>query len=460
MKANESGNPFGDDYSRLRGDPPAENEHAAARQQVKHLEKLAADPDYLNGFVRRIQARRADTAVVQLEPVRSERGATVFVARASFLAERKVVDINSDLLRDKFGLTVVDTDPRSPLVRLERIPAEQIKNVDGSTPELADELRRNRIPVALNHIVPLGVIMKAEGGPEPTTRRRGFPAVVYPTRGPAPVVAVIDTGISVEQRSDGYLDQLVHADNIDQLDAFPPPHDGFLDAAAGHGTFTAGVVQQVAPTAQLRIYRVADSDGACTDDDVATGIRRAAAEGARIINLSLGTSTVDDQPPPAMLAAIADVISDDPGILIVAAAGNDGDTVPVWPAALAPTGPGPTFANVVSVAGLDPASAPSTWSSHGDWVRCSTIGEGVVSTYVIGTEDGPLINDPDPDTYGPDSWAIWTGSSFAAPQIAGAVARLCHEQGSAPLDALDDLLNGTPDDAPGWGHRVTVLPGT
>jgi hypothetical protein len=239
----------------------------------------------------------------------------------------------------------------------------------------------------------------------------------------------------------------------DRLDEFPP--DGLLDAGAGHGSFVAGVIQQVAPTARIQVHKVMDSDGITTDTELAAGLRRAAAAGAKIINMSLGTETVDDVAPPALREAVEELHA--AGVLVVCAAGNSADREPVWPAALADE-----FDNVVAVAALDGKGEPASWSSRGDWVTCSTIGEGVVSTYVIGTEDGQLIDDPDPDTYGPDSWACWTGTSFAAPQVTGALVRLMCEDPAldTPVKALRALQQrgSTLDKDYGWSVRI--LPGT
>jgi hypothetical protein len=132
---------------------------------------------------------------------------------------------------------------------------------------------------------------------------------------------------------------------------------------------------------------------------------------------------------------------------IVAAAGNYGDTTPCWPAA---------FRRVVSVAALGPDMLPSQWSSRGFSVTCSTIGQGVRSTFVEGRESALI--DPVPQTFGPDAWALWSGTSFAAPQITGALA-LLHEQYGYPLrDALRVLLAaGRP--VPQFGQALRILPG-
>ena len=174
-----------------------------------------------------------------------------------------------------------------------------------------------------------------------------------------------------------------------------------------------------------------DSDGIGSDVTVACWMIQAVLDGNQIINLSLGCQTEDDFPPVAMRAAL------DSGsgrraedVLIVAAAGNYGDTRPCWPGA---------FRGVVSVAGLAPDMLPALWSSRGFWVTCSTIGQGLCSTFVDGTESPLITLSPVPPglphaavTFtGDPPWAYWSGTSFAAPQITGAVANLYPGPGSA-----------------------------
>jgi hypothetical protein len=311
-----------------------------------------------------------------------------------------------------------------------------------------------------NYLATMAAVGKGIGGPEPTPppppppgpkTLAALPAPSAPASGGGDTVrvAVIDTGIPRRKRPDGWLDDVPRTDdNIDVLDILPAGPDGLLDYQAGHGTFVAGIIKRVAPQAEIRMYRAADTDGFATDHDIADAILRAHDQGAHIINLSLGVRTLDDQPPPATAEAIAKVLAESGNqTVIVAAAGNYGDHTKVWPAAL----PG-----VESVAGLTANLMPSTWSNFGADVRFSTVAEGIRSTYVPGAES-PVF-DPAPDEFGADAWAVWSGTSFAAPQVAGALARISYEEGVAPRAAADKLdAFGKPID--GFGKAMRILQG-
>ncbi len=179
---------------------------------------------------------------------------------------------------------------------------------------------------------------------------------------------------------------------------------------------------------------------------------QAVQEGAQILNLSLGMETLDDQPPAALAVAL-ELIRDleaaaQREVVVVAAAGNYGHDRPCWPGA---------FDDVTGVAALTQSLAPADWSSRGSWVDCSTIGEGVRSTYVQGTES--LLIDPEPDTFGPDSWALSSGTSFCAPQVAAATALIAQEEGVGVREACRRLLTGLPA-VPGYGGAIEILPRT
>ena len=140
-------------------------------------------------------------------------------------------------------------------------------------------------------------------------------------------------------------------------------------------------------------------------------------------------------------------------MVIVAAASNYGDTRPCWPAA---------FHDVVAVAGLEPALAPARWSSRGIWVDCSTIGQGLVLTFVEGTES-PVVTPPAaaqrPQFRGNPPWAAWSGTSFAAPQITGRLAAgYLPDRKNSLRDVLAALL-GTGQPRPNFGQAIKILPG-
>jgi hypothetical protein len=348
---------------------------------------------------------------------------------------------------DALGMQMSEVDCAELRGRVLRLTHEEMGARDLSN--LARVLRRRGFTASVSNIAPTAPIGKAIGGPLPTPS----PGPYLPGSSPGTPakVAIIDTGIAAESRADGWLRDIPRAGNIDPLDSLPlPAGDGYLDFDAGHGTFVAGIVQHVAPDAEIEVYRAIGSDGIAPEVAVACEMIQAVKDGAHILNLSLGCQTQDNVPPIAIRAAL-DVIGElerEQGhkVLIVAAAGNYADTTPCWPGA---------FRRVVSVAALASDLHPAHWSSRGFWVTCSTIGQGLQSTYVEGRQS-PLV-DQVPHDFGPDAWAVWSGTSFAAPQLTGALARL--HDASEPLgDTLRRLLAaGRP--IPDFGQSLKILPG-
>ncbi len=80
---------------------------------------------------------------------------------------------------------------------------------------------------------------------------------------PPVTVAVLDTGVAAHPwfAHRPWFAQVTD----DQFEVLDANHDGRLDSVAGHGTFVAGVVQQHAPSARLRIRRVLHTDGICDE---------------------------------------------------------------------------------------------------------------------------------------------------------------------------------------------------
>lgn len=319
----------------------------------------------------------------------------------------------------------------------------------------ASALQERGVRVSFNFVPPMAVVIKSQGGPEPAAR--SWPPHP-PAEGACTVrVAIVDTGVTDQPRSDGWLYGLARPGTVDPLYENPsaPADERRLDAAGGHGTSVAGLVQHEAPTVTLSMRAAVPPDGSALESDIACAMVAAVTEGFEagqdvVLNLSLGTTTTDDEPPIALQAAV-DLIEElaaeyGRDVLIVAAAGNYGDDRPVWPAALR---------GVVAVGALTQQLEPAPWSSRGPWVDCSVLGDGVLTIYVEGTED-PFF-DTEPDTFGPDSFALQFGTSFAAPQVAGRVAHVAQEDKVSLRHALARVLAGAAR-KPDFGRVLAVQP--
>jgi len=253
-------------------------------------------------------------------------------------------------------------------------------------------------------------------------------------------VAALDTGIPVdlaELHPELFARIFSEGDDIDVLFS----SGDLLDHEGGHGTFVSGILMQLAPWLTVDPEKVLDSAGVGDDTTVTLGLARA---NCRLVNASLGGYTHDDMPPPALEAFLA---TRDPESVIVAAAGNNAQSRPFWPAA---------FKHVVAVGAVDtrsgaPAIAP--FSNYGSWVDCCAPGVEIRSTYVKGEwrldapgDDGSLEQ--------LNGWACWSGTSFAAPHVTAAIAR--HMQGTplTPRQAAHAVLAHATEWVPGVGVLI------
>lgn len=459
-----AGAPFGTEYQRGAGvEQPEDRLRQRVSRQVYELVQRRNDPVLRRQAETTLRSKRARLNMPEFVvlPDPDGRGDTFHIPGEIIVTTRTWRDEGARAYLTARGLVEADElgcdDLTGELVRL--VSSAGTQDLD----DTVTELRMRGFAASLTHMAPLArPVVKGLGGPALGPSLEPFEQ--YPKYGnggeaPAPVVAVIDTGITSQSRSDGWLESIertpdhpsVHggATNVDPLDALPAA-DNYLDYAAGHGTFVAGIIQQVAPGAKIMMYRALQSDGVGTELEVACAMIRAVKDGAQIINLSLGCQTRFDSPSLPIAAAL-DVIARHekvPGeTVIIASAGNYGDSRPTWPAA---------FRRVVSVGGLAPDLRPTAWSSRGFWVDCATVGEGVLSTFVEGSESYEFT--PHPDDFGPDSFARWSGTSFSAPQVAGAAARLVQERGITPRQALAVLIDAG-DPVPDFGQALSILPG-
>ncbi|HEX2849052.1 MAG TPA: S8 family serine peptidase [Acidimicrobiales bacterium] len=248
-----------------------------------------------------------------------------------------------------------------------------------------------------------------------------------PEGGRAPRVVVLDTGLA----AGALRPACVGAVSCAAGDCDEPDEDGdhLLDPAAGHGTFIAGLIALLAPGCDLTVERVLTTFG---DGDEVTIARAIAAldPDTDILNLSFGGYAMERMD---VLAAAIRIVQKR-ATVVVASAGNDATCRPAYPAAL----PG-----VIGVGAVGP-DGPARFSNYGPWVRACAPGVDLVSAFFTvfdGAGTAPA-GTADPDRF--REWACWSGTSFAAPVVAAALAREMRLTGVGAADAVARVV-----DAPG-----------
>lgn len=257
-------------------------------------------------------------------------------------------------------------------------------------------------------------------------------------------IAILDTGYAQTFKPSGLPD-----DDFDPRGWDNPSEDGdqYLDPAAGHGTFIAGVIEQIAPGCKLEVHEVLSTYGHGDEDEIGKELLalldRPKKERPQIVNLSFGGYTIVGM--EFLAEAVAKLQRE--GIIVVASAGNEATCVPTFPAAL----PG-----VVSVGALDQDGWPAEYTNYGRWVRACTVGTDVVSIFFEGFNGAePSVGGVDIDDF-KEGWARWSGTSFAAPRVAAALA-LELADGKTAAQAVKNLIdNDQADKRPMLG--TVVLP--
>ncbi|HSK96296.1 MAG TPA: S8 family serine peptidase [Euzebyales bacterium] len=276
----------------------------------------------------------------------------------------------------------------TPAQRAELAADDRVRSVDADVPIRADE-----------------ITVRDPAWPE-QRGLRGIRAdeVWSHTTGDADVViAVVDTGVDPANRD--LAGRLVDGHDFVNDDGDPRDDNGHGTAVAtiaGAASDTFGVAG-VCWRCRIMPVKVLDADGKGFLSDATLGIAWAVEHGADIVNVSLGAGGS----MPALDTALQ--LAEEAGVLVVASAGNAGNTVRQWPAA---------DPRVLAVAGVDAQDERAPFSSYGDWVDVAA----------------PGCN---PAGWLDNAVTTFCGTSSAAPLVSGAAALLSagRERAGAEIEA-------------------------
>lgn len=191
----------------------------------------------------------------------------------------------------------------------------------------------------------------------------------------------------------------------------------------GHGTHVAGTIAAydnsqgvvgVYPGVDLHIVKIFDDNGTWTyASDIVGAIDQCKSAGANVVNMSLGGAGSSSAENAAMQG-----FADD-GILLVAAAGNDGNSSQSYPA---------SYDAVMSVAAVDSNANHASYSQYNSAVEIAGPGSSVYSTYPTNT------------------YATLSGTSMATPHVVGAAALVWSYFPQCSNTQIRSALNATAQD--------------
>jgi Subtilase family len=233
--------------------------------------------------------------------------------------------------------------------------------------------------------------------------------------GAAVTVAVVDTGVNA---------------SIGELSGSVLPGYNAIDGSAnaaddfGHGTEVASLIAGhgnnglgsagVCWSCKILPVKALGSNGSGSSSNIARGITWAADHGAKVINLSLGGG-YDATEGNAVAYARGK------GAVVVASAGNNGNTTTMYPAG---------FPGVISVAASDAGDNRYSFSTYGGWVQVAAPGCVIAETMS-------------------SSFGWFCGTSAAAPMVSGIAALAFSDVPSATGEQVTQAIIHTTDPVPG-----------
>ena len=253
--------------------------------------------------------------------------------------------------------------------------------------------------------------------------------------GAGAVVAILDTGVDATHPdlAGQVIGERNFSESADTLDRFG--HGTHVaSTAVGTGAASGGRFRGVAPEAKLLSGKVLDDYGFGQMSDVIAGMEWAVEEGADVVNLSLSSEPTDGSDPAALAV---DRLTEESGTLFVTSAGNDG--------------PGPE--TVASPATADAALAVGAVDGEDVLAPFSSRGPRVVDGAIKPEITAPGVEitaarSTTADDGGGEAYVSMSGTSMAAPHVAGAAAILAGQHPDWSAAQLRAVLMSTAAPAP------------
>src|SRR5437016_809992 len=221
--------------------------------------------------------------------------------------------------------------------------------------------------------------------------------------------------VDTQNQQPGYVQQSTAA-VLDQSTA--AVLDGGPYTAFGHGTMTTGLVHLVAPNARILPLKAFSSNGVGYLSNIVAALYYAVQHHANVVNMSFDLAS--SSPSLTQAAAYANKA----GVVLVAAAGNESTSTPVYPAAL-----NNYVVGIASTTNWDSRSSFSNFGATDVWIAAP--GENIVSTFPGGT------------------YASASGTSFSSPMVAGTAALMLNAKSSLnqnqAASSLSHAVHLTPD---------------
>jgi hypothetical protein len=235
-------------------------------------------------------------------------------------------------------------------------------------------------------------------------------------------VCVVDSGI--DKNHEDFVTE--HLSGLYSA-SYPWGSDGCAHGTHCSGTIAAarngrGVVG-VAPDAEIYTVRVfRDNCDWIYSSGLLHAVNQCKAAGAKIVSMSLGGGGYNS----VANAAYKKLFEED-GVLLIAAAGNDGNTDHSYPA---------SYDGVISVAAVDSSKNLAGFSQRNDKVDLAAPGVGVLST--VPMDQG--------------KYSYYSGTSMACPHVSGVAALLWSEWPTATATQIRDAMLNTAEDLGSLGY--------